>query len=50
VNLRLFSDFLPQGEPRDVPDPYYGGESGFDRVIDLLERGCPRVVDSLLEE
>jgi protein-tyrosine phosphatase len=50
VSLRLFSDFLPQGEPRDVPDPYYGGESGFDRVIDLLERGCPRVVDSLLEE
>ncbi len=23
-----------------IPDPYYGGESGFDHVIDLLEDGC----------
>lgn len=49
VSLRLFSEFLPSGDPRDVPDPYYGGESGFDRVLDLLEEGCPRIVDHLLE-
>ena len=50
VDLRLFSEFLEDGEPRDVPDPYYGGASGFDRVIDLLERGCPRIVDDLVGE
>ncbi len=26
-------------DPR-VPDPYYGGQKGFDHVIDLLEDGC----------
>jgi len=25
---------------RDVPDPYYGGPDGFDRVLDLVEAGC----------
>jgi protein-tyrosine phosphatase len=25
---------------RDVPDPYYGGPKGFERVLDLVEAGC----------
>jgi protein-tyrosine phosphatase len=25
---------------RDVPDPYYGGPEGFERVLDMLEAGC----------
>lgn len=36
--------FLPEYAPttgvRDVPDPYYGGEHGFENVLDLLEEGC----------
>lgn len=47
-NLRLFSEFLPPGAPPDVPDPYYGGESGFDRVIDLIETGAPAILDALV--
>ncbi len=30
----------------EVPDPYHGGEEGFERVLDLLERGC----DALLAD
>lgn len=30
----------------DVPDPYYGGEDGFDRVLDMIERS----VDGLIEQ
>lgn len=30
-----------------VPDPYYGGQRGFDHVIQLLEDGCGGVLDSL---
>lgn len=30
----------------EVPDPYYGGEDGFERVLDLVERAC----DGLLTE
>jgi protein-tyrosine phosphatase len=27
-------------EGRDVPDPYYGGPDGFERVLDMVEAGC----------
>ncbi|MEO1042210.1 MAG: low molecular weight protein-tyrosine-phosphatase [Pseudomonadota bacterium] len=30
----------------DVPDPYYGGEQGFETVLDMLEQG----IDALIEE
>jgi protein-tyrosine phosphatase len=35
--LMLFMDFAPHLRTRDVPDPYYGGESGFERVFDMVE-------------
>ena len=31
----------------DVPDPYYGGERGFDEVLDLVTDGCERLLDEL---
>lgn len=48
ADLRLFSDFLPAGSPADVPDPYYGGDTGFEQVLDLVEEGCEAIVDHLL--
>ena len=33
-------------DAEEVPDPYYGGRSGFRTVADLIEDGC----DGLLEE
>jgi protein-tyrosine phosphatase len=36
-HLGLFLEFAGGRAPRDVPDPYYGGEAGFDRVLDLIE-------------
>jgi len=35
--LRLFLDFAPEMGEREVPDPYYGAGSGFDRAYDLVE-------------
>ncbi len=32
---------------RDVPDPYYGGPEGFDRVLDLVEAGCLAILDEV---
>ena len=34
-------------EAEDVPDPYYGGPSGFDDVLDLVTGGCQRLLDEL---
>ncbi len=45
--VKLFSEFLPEGFPPDVPDPYLG-EAGFDRALDIIERGCPAILEYLL--
>jgi protein-tyrosine phosphatase len=39
-HLGLFMDFAREHRVREVPDPYYGGPDGFDRVLDLVEAGC----------
>lgn len=33
---KLFLGFLSQGHDDEVPDPYYGGDDGFERVFDLI--------------
>ena len=38
--VRLFLDYAPQLERREVPDPYYGGETGFEEVLDLVEEAA----------
>lgn len=37
--LRLLLSFAPDAEAREVPDPYFGGLAGFERVLDLCETG-----------
>lgn len=39
ADIRLFLDFS-EGPEREVPDPYYGGNDGFERVLSLLEDAC----------
>lgn len=43
--LRRLTEFCRHHEAAVVPDPYYGGESGFQQVLDLIEDAC----DGLLE-
>ena len=38
--LYLMLDFIDTAEPVDVPDPYYGGAAGFERVLDLVEEAA----------
>ena len=45
-HVRLLSDFLDSTWPRDVPDPYYGDEDGFEYVLDMLEVACPAILDA----
>ena len=35
---------------RDVPDPYYGGSDGFDRVLDVVEEGCRALLEEILAQ
>jgi protein-tyrosine phosphatase len=36
----LFLSYAPGGGQAEVPDPYYGGPTGFERVLDLIEQGA----------
>ena len=38
--VRLFLEFAPEQERREVPDPYYGGATGFEDVLDLVEEAA----------
>lgn len=35
--LRLFMEFAGERQGDEVPDPYYGGPGGFERVLDMVE-------------
>ena len=37
--LKLLMEFGADPSIREVPDPYYGGTQGFERVLDLVEQG-----------
>ncbi len=45
--LRMMMDFAPELGEGEVPDPYYGGANGFDRVLDMLERAAAGLLDEL---
>lgn len=47
-SIRLLSSFLDDSWPQDVPDPYYGGEAGFEYVLDMIEAAAPAIVDELV--
>lgn len=47
VIFRRFLDFAPQLSERDVPDPYYGGPNGFERVLDLIESAAEGLLEDI---
>ncbi|NJD33001.1 MAG: low molecular weight phosphotyrosine protein phosphatase [Gammaproteobacteria bacterium] len=46
--VRLMMEFAPSLDVEDVPDPYYGGPVGFERVLDLVEEAAQGLLDELL--
>lgn len=44
--IRLFLEFS-SGREQEVPDPYYGGASGFERVLDLVEDASRSLLETL---
>ena len=48
--IRLFLDFAPHLPEREVPDPYYGGPGGFDRVMDLVEEAAQGLLVHIREQ
>ena len=46
AKLASFMDYCEEDKAKDVPDPYYGSNEGFETVLDLLEVGA----DGILEQ
>jgi len=50
AKVRMLREFDPASEGAtdlDVPDPYYGGDDGFERVLDLVEEATRGLLDEL---
>lgn len=41
------TDFRKTGKYDEIPDPYYGGDEGFELVLDLLEDSCEGLLEKL---
>jgi protein-tyrosine phosphatase len=48
--LRLFLEFAPDQPLREVPDPYFGGNAGFDKVLDMIEEASKGLLDHIRQK
>lgn len=48
TKISLFMSATPS-LPQEVPDPYFGGEDGFERVLDMLESATDAMLDRQVE-
>jgi len=49
TEISLFLDFSTSAKGGEVPDPYYGGSTGFERVLDLVEEASEGLLDRVRE-
>jgi protein-tyrosine phosphatase len=47
AKIYKMTDFAKEWSYDEVPDPYYGGEEGFELVLDLLEDSCNGLLENL---
>ena len=47
AKVRLFLEFAESLPENEVPDPYYGGSAGFERVLDLVEEASQGLLETL---
>jgi protein-tyrosine phosphatase len=45
--VKLLLEFAPHLGSREVPDPYYGGMTGFEHVLDLVEEAAAGLLEHL---
>ena len=45
AKVKLIMEESDPGKKLDVPDPYYGGPSGFEKVFQMLDRACGAIVE-----
>lgn len=48
--IHMMTEFSRQYTHDHIPDPYYGGASGFELVLDLLEDACEGLLQTIKKE
>ncbi|PHS69297.1 MAG: phosphotyrosine protein phosphatase [Methylophaga sp.] len=48
--IKLFLDYAPGADESNVPDPYYGGQNGFNHVFDLVEDASKGFYHSVMKQ
>ena len=48
--IRRMTDFCSSSQVSEVPDPYYGGDQGFENVLDLLEDACQGLLEFVMHK
>lgn len=49
VKIQYFLNYAPHLNTREVPDPYYGGKFGFERVLDMVEAASTGFFHAVVE-
>ncbi len=47
--VKLILNAIEPGSNKAVPDPYFGGEDGFQSVYDLLDKACEKILDDIAQ-
>jgi protein-tyrosine phosphatase len=47
AKIRLFLEYASTFSEREVPDPYFGGAGGFERVLDMIEDAARGLLDDI---
>ena len=47
--IKLILSYSKENDLDEVPDPYYGGQNGFDKVLDLLNDAIDGLLESLID-
>ena len=50
AQVKLFLEFGREYDEREVPDPYYGGDAGFEHVLNLIEDASRGLLEHLRHE
>ena len=48
--IKLILNYSKNSQLDEVPDPYYGGQNGFEKVLDLLNDAIDELIDSLIDK
>ena len=46
--IRMFLEFAADQSETEVPDPYYGGDGGFEHVLDLVQAASRGLLDEVV--